>query len=80
MKRTLLAALLLVTGALAALKTYEVVPCSNYVAATRFGQVGVTQYFRNTVDSRMVAGSWLLVWGRVGDTAEPAGCAGRAAA
>ncbi|MFO7689441.1 MAG: hypothetical protein R6W83_02645 [Cryobacterium sp.] len=64
MKRTLLAALLLVTGALAALKTYEVVPCSNYVARQTAGLVGVTQCFRNTVDSLTA------VWVWVGDTVD----------
>jgi hypothetical protein len=89
----LVALLCLAATGSAALKTYEVVPCSNYIA--RAGEYEpVTQYFRNTVDSltavwvwvgdtvdsRMVAGSWLLVGGRVGGTAKPEGCAAGVAA
>jgi hypothetical protein len=66
--------------ATAAIKTYEVVPCSNFVAVETLGDRGVTQYFRNTVDSRMVAGSWLLVEGSVGDAVGPEACADGAAA
>lgn len=89
MARTGVALLALSLCATAAIKTYEVVPCSNFVAVETLGDRGVTQYFRNTVDSlwkvsvwdgntvdnRMVAGFWLLVGGRVGDAAEMGACA-----
>lgn len=85
MRKAVLVVAILSGVALAAIKSYEVVPCSSYIARTDTapGLNKVTQYFRMTVDSlwkvsvwvgntansRMVAGSWLLVGGRVGQTA-----------
>jgi hypothetical protein len=41
-----------------ALKSYEVVPCSNYIAVTP-RSTPVTQYFRNTVDSLWRVSVWI---------------------
>jgi hypothetical protein len=46
-------------------KAYDVVPYKNYIGVQQDGEVGVTQYYRNTLDSL----TRISVW--VGDTINP---------
>jgi hypothetical protein len=62
MKQVMLLLLGVVSGATAIPKAYDVVPFKNYIGVQTLGQVGVAQYYRNTLDSLT------FVWFWVGDT------------
>ncbi|MCX6842091.1 MAG: hypothetical protein NTX53_07420 [candidate division WOR-3 bacterium] len=47
-------------------KSYDVVPYRNYIGLQEDGEVGVTQYYRNTLDNITRASVW------VGDASDPA--------
>ena len=61
--------LLLVVASLsyAATKSYDVVPFKNYIGVQPLGQIGVSQYYRNTLDSLTHVNFWV---GDAGDTSE----------
>jgi len=65
-KRTATLLALLVAVALPLSKAYDVVPYKNFIGTQPQGRVGVTQYYRNTLDDITRVSVW------VGDASNPA--------
>jgi hypothetical protein len=59
--------LLVASGATAITKAYDVVPFKDNIGVQPFGQIGVSQYYRNTLDSITMVSFW------VGDTVDNSG-------
>jgi hypothetical protein len=58
MKRTATLLALLVVAALPMSKAYDVVPYRNFIGTQPQGRVGVSQYYRNTLDELTMVSFW----------------------